>query len=322
MPVSVEIKDSAPAVKGKVPAPLQEAITLARDPNEIKMGALALGLWLLAIVGVCLPWWLSEATLPFARGMPVWALLAILICFVFVPGQIIKRKREAGAAARISKENRPAIKTLLSKAAPLLGVAEPEAFIDESAEDARLRVYPGALIFNKGLWGKVEETEAGVLAARGLSHERLGHARRLAIIDLIERADPPVLRLLIWPVWIYALLLQKLWLGPAQLSADRLAALLVRNAPLLLSAILKEHASHSERMRELDVQSKDVSDWIAQKGHIGMAGEEISTQYKLGRAIHEDPVFESRMQMLQKWHGAPEFKVAVDKLMAARTTRK
>jgi Zn-dependent protease with chaperone function len=117
---------------------------------------------------------------------------------------------------------------------------------------------------------------------------------------------------------IYARLLRQLWLPYAQRSADRLALLLIRNPQLMMSAILKEYAATDAGMQELGVTSEDVTNWISQKGHIGMKGEEISTQYKLGRAIHEAPILEERIQELQRWNNSPDFKNAVEKLASVK----
>lgn len=318
MAVTVEIKDRAQQKVGKAPAPLEEAIASAQLPGEKKMGLIALGLTAAALVLACVPWWFAEATQPFAIGMPLWVLLSLLVCLFIWPGQIIKKCCQKGSNALISSQNQPQIKTVLSKAAPILAVAEPDAVIDDSAADARMRVYPKALIFNEPVFRVINTNETGVLAARGLAHLCLKHDRRLAVIDVINRADPPILRLLLWPAWIYTKLLENLWLGQAHQSADRLAALLIRNPSLMLSAILKVHAANDANMQNLNVSSEDISSWIAQKGHIGMAGEEISTQYKLGRAIHEDPPFEMRLQGLQKWCESAEFKAALEKLTSGR----
>jgi hypothetical protein len=104
----------------------------------------------------------------------------------------------------------------------------------------------------------------------------------------------------VWPVWIYATLLERIWLPHALQSADRLALVLVRNHALLLAAILKEYAAGNAQMVAYGITSADISLWISQRSQIGGKGEEISTQYKLGRAIHENPMLENRLQSLQR----------------------
>ena len=317
MPVQIEIKDrSAAPARGTKGAPLppEEAINSATDAEEKRKGATALLLWLVALAIFCLPWYfLSEATLPFAIGMPIWAVASIAGFFMLAP-RLELGPLEKDAKARISTKNRAALKNVLAKVAPILGEAEPEAFVDAHAEDANLRVLPKTLIVNEALYNVCNESEVNVLAVRGVAHQRLGHARRLMIMDTLERLPSPVFKFLVWPVWIYVRLLEALWIHHAQQSADRVALLVIRNHSLLLSAIVKEKAANDAHMKDLGVESSDVANWVAQKGHIGMEGKEISTQYKLGRAIHEDPPFEARLLGLQFWHASKDFETAVEKL--------
>ena len=318
MPVTLKIEDkSQPATKGrkKEPGPLQQAINSARVPQDQQMGWVALGLWIAALLAICAVWQLSEATAPtFGIGMPIWCAVTILAYVIYGPSFLMKKLRERGSNAVVSSSNKPALKNLLGKAAPLIAAKEPPALIDDASTDPRARIWPNALVFNKALFGIVDDNEASVLAVRGLAHQKLGHGRRLGILDLVNKTQPPATKLLVWPVVIYAKLLENLWLPHANRSADRLALLLIRNQLIMLSAILKEYAANDPEMIRMEVSSADVTNWIQQKGHIGMAGKEISTQYKLGRAIHEAPVLEDRLHELQMWGESATFKEAIEKM--------
>ena len=138
----------------------------------------------------------------------------------------------------------------------------------------------------------------------------------------MQARPPPILRFLVWPVWLYATLLKRMWLQPANISADRTALLLVRNPSLLLSAVLKEYAANDAAIKRLEVTPQDVAQWISQRGHIGMAGDEISTQYKVGRAIHENLPLEERLHALQRWGDSAEYKSALEKLAQSQATRR
>lgn len=313
MPVTVDTKPKAPK---NAPAPLQEAVQACVVPQDKQMGWVALGVWLVALLFLCGIWYFFEATQPFLIGMPLWSLAAIGAYLVFGPGYLLGKLRSKGTGATISSSNKPTLKNLLSKAAPLLALKEPPAFVVEK-DAPRSRVWPTALLFNKPLFGVMDDSEASVLAVRGLAHQKLGHARRLALLDLLDQT-PRATKLLVWPVVIYARLLRQLWLPHAQRSADRLALLLIRNPQLMLSAILKEYAATDAAMQDFSITSQDVTNWIQQRGHIGLKGEEISTQYKLGRAIHEAPVLEERLQELQNWGASSEFKEAVEKLASTK----
>ena len=321
MPVTLEIKDRAQVQKRgskNAPTPPEEAIASALDAEEKRKGQLAFGLWLGALLVTCAPWYfISEATLPFAIGMPLWSLFSIL-GFTLVAPRLALGPLEKNPKARVSSKNRAGLKQVLGKVAPILGQNEPEAFVDAAAPDATLRVLPKALIVNEPLFKVLGESEVNALAVRGVAHQRLGHGWRLALMDTLNRLPSPLFKLLVWPVWIYARLLEVLWINHAQQSADRVALLVIRNQSLLLSAIVKEKAANDAHMKELGVVSDDVTNWVTQRGHIGMEGKEISTQYKLGRAIHEDPPFEQRVLNLQDWSASKEFEAAVEKLAKRR----
>ncbi|BCM93041.1 hypothetical protein IAD21_04928 [Abditibacteriota bacterium] len=313
--MAITVDTKAPKSKN-TPTPVEEVIKTSLVPQDKQMGFVALGLWLAALVFLCGIWWVSEATQPFAIGMPIWSVVAIGAYLLYGPNYLSNKLRSKGTGAAISMHNKPALKNLLSRAAPLLALKEPPALITEK-EEPRSRVWPSALLFNKSLFGVMDDSEASVLAVRGLAHQKLGHARRLGLLDLLDQT-PTASKMLVWPVLIYARLLRQLWLPHAQRSADRLALLLIRNQPLMLSAILKEYAATDAGMQELGVTSQDVTNWISQKGHIGMKGEEISIQYKLGRAIHEAPILEERIQELERWNNSPDFKASVEKLASTK----
>ncbi len=314
--MAITVDTKAPASK-KALTPVEEVVKTSLVPQDKQMGFVALALWLVALTFMCGIWWInSEALLPFIIGMPIWSFLAITAYLLYGPTYLIGKLRSKGSGSAISTQNKPALKNLLSRAAPLLALKEPPALIVEKPEP-RSRVWPSALLFNKSLFGIMDESEASVLAVRGLAHQKLGHGRRLGLLDLLDQT-PTASKMLVWPVLIYARLLRQLWLPHAQRSADRLALLLIRNPQLMTSAILKEYAATDAGMQELGVTSQDVTNWISQKGHIGMKGEEISTQYKLGRAIHEAPIMEERIQELQKWNNSPDFKTAVEKLASIK----
>ncbi len=316
MAVTLEIKDTAKGSKN-LPSPAVEALESSVLPMEKKMGYVALGVWLGSLVLICLPWAFFESTQStFAIGLPLWCLISTGVC-LFLGKNLALRKLEQDAKARVSNQNQPAIKNVLNKVSPILGVDEPAAYVNSTAKSAHIGIYPQTQVINESLNKFVDNNELSALATRGIAHEKLGHSRRLGLIELLSVVEPPTVKLLVWPVWIYANLLEKLWLPYAMQNADRVALLVIRNQPLLLSAIVKQKAATDANMQSLGVTSADVTTWINQKGHIGMAGEEISTQYKLGRAIHEDPPFELRVQNLQRFADSADFKAAVEKLAAS-----
>jgi len=316
MPVTLDMK--APAAPKSTPSPTQEAIQSCIVPDEIKMSRIALGTWLAILILICaLPWIISaEALQSFGIGLPVWCLLSIAVYLQFGPKYLAGKLRGLGSRAAITQGNKPTLKKMISSASPVLSVREPRAFLSD-AKAPRARVWPESLVFNAPLFGIMDESEASALGIRGLAHQKLGHGRRLALLDLLDQT-PRITRLLVWPVLLYARILRQLWLPHAHKSADRLALLLIRNPSSLLSAVVKEYAANDAQMQGMSITSEDVGNWISQKGRIGLKGEEISTQYKLGRAIHETPLLEDRVQEIQRWASTAQFKEATEKLANAK----
>ena len=319
MPVTLDTRQSdkvARGSKGEL-TPREAAIATAIDPAEKRGGLLAFVLWFGILAVLCLPWFVKPATQSIGLILVLWSAVSILYFVLLSPSRLLSALRR-DPKSLVSSKNRASLKVILGKVAPLLNAAEPSAFVDAVREAPRMRVLPGALVFNEPVWKQLTENEVNALAVRGIAHQRLGHARRLTIINEFDRLPSRLYKFLVWPIWIYVSLLEGLWLQHALQSADRIALLVVRNFGLLLSAIVKEKAANDAQMQALGVQSSDVANWVAQRGHIGMAGEEISTQYKLGRAIHENPPFERRILNLQNWSVSPEFEKAVEQLAKRR----
>lgn len=320
MPVTLDTRHTDKpkrGAKGEPATPRESAIFAATNPQEKRSGLIATAVWIGFLCVLCLPWFLKPATQPIGIILLAWSVLSALFLIVIAPTRALGPLRQE-PKAQVNSKTRAGLKNILGKAAPILAVNEPLAFVDEAAEKPQMLTLPGALIFNEPLWKQMSESEINALAVRGLAHQRLGHARRLAVIHEFEKLPSPIFRALAWPVWIYVELLRNLWLQYALQSADRIALLVIRNFSLLLSAIVKEKAANDAAMQALGVQSSDVANWVAQRGHIGMAGEEISIQYKLGRAIHENPPFEKRILDLQEWSATPEYTKAVEDLAKRR----
>ena len=319
MPVTFDTRQPEKAARGSKGnlAPRESAIAVATDAREKSAGLIAFLVWIGLLAVLCLTWWIWPSTRTIGQIMPLWAALSVIYFAVLAPSRALGALKKEPKSL-VSSKIRPELKTVLGKVAPLLNIGEPPAYVDAEAKAPRLLVLPGALIVSETLWKQVSENEVNALAVRALAHQRLGHARRLAIISEFEALPSPVFRVLAWPIWIYVELLRNIWLQHALKSADRIALLVVRNFALLLSAVVKEKAANDAQMQELGVQSSDVANWVAQRGHIGMEGKEISTQYKLGRAIHENPPFEKRILSLQEWSATKEYEAAVEQLAKRR----
>ncbi len=217
-------------------------------------------------------------------------------------------------------EEKGGLRSMLGSATQALREREKQPKIEKVLVDLgepSVKTAPNAVILHKDAFENLEPPEISALVVAALVNLRQGHARRLFLLDSLAKMTPTT-RFLVWPVVIYARLLEAMWLPHARQNTDRLALFVVKNADLMVSAILKDHAAHDAKMQEIGVTPQDVSNWINQRGHIGSSGKEISTQYKLGRAIHEDPPLEERLQKLQNWAKSKEFADAVEELKARR----
>lgn len=345
------------------------ALTTAR-----KNGQIALAVWLGILFVICVPWWFSEATQPFAIGMPLWCLLAAVGVLFVAPTSLAGKLRKAGKGSVISADNHGPLKSLITKASKIYGIDEPSGLIEtpatpapakkataapkkapkpvakprddeeestglrgmigEAAQALRgrdkvqkpdqflfklaepsVRSMPGAVVLNREATRNLEPPEISALVVSALVDLQQGHSRRLFLLDMVPTLQP-LTRFLVWPVVIYAKLLEAMWLPHAQRNTDRLSLFLVKDPDLMVAAILKDYAARDAKMQAVHVSSQDVSNWIGQRGYIGASGAEIFTQYKLGRAIHEDPPLEDRLQKLQNWAKSPEFTAAVAELKA------
>jgi hypothetical protein len=366
MAVTLKIEDktrAAPPKRGPKSGPGATGFDAYALEGDHKNGFLALGLWIGILALICLPWWFFEATQPFAYGMPLWCAGSALGVLFVAPYLATRNLKQSGSGAAISSQNQAPLKTLLGKASKVLGMNEPDAFIEthvvlpappakkiapkkvepESDEEPgrfksllkgatealqreekpipiqnlgvpSVRVAPNTILVHKAAFKTLEPNEISALVVRSLVHVRQGHARRLFLLHFVSTAQPKSVLYLVWPVLIYNWLLKMLWLPHAHQNADRIAMFLVKNPNLMLSAILKDLAVRDANMQHLEISSQDVTNWITQRGHIGASGAEISTQYKLGRAIHEDPPLEQRLQNLQNWAKSSEFTQGLEKL--------
>ncbi|MDF2441764.1 MAG: hypothetical protein JWN98_2748 [Abditibacteriota bacterium] len=313
MPVTVQIEDRVKKTAGATPpAELGDYV----EPSERGEGLKALLIWLLSILVVSAVLSIAEGSRPFGIGVFVWWLVSVFAYFIVAPRLVLRRLRMHGAEYEITAKKYPRLKTLLSKASTLLGVSEPESFLaSEGVSQVRLmgRKDPYFLVITQATCELLQGPELDCLVLRSLVQARQGHGARLMLLQFLNDT-PSAVRLLVWPVALYGFLLRTFWLDLAERTADRISLLLIKNPKLLTSALLKQHVATDPIMQANDITARDVDNFIRQEGNIGMAGTEISTQYKMGSAIHENPYLEDRLQAISNWAKSPEFTEALKKL--------
>lgn len=321
MPVTVKIQDKqrqrAAATPGAPPpAELGDYVV----PNERSEGMKSLLLWLFAMLFICgVP--LGIPTMQSVGiGLVAWWLVSVLIYYVIVPRMVLRRLRMHGAEFDITTKKNPRLKAVLSRGSALLGLSEPEGFVsEEPSPQVRLlgSKDPYFYLATRGACELLTPAELDCLTLRALIQ---GRQRQLGRLNLIQSiiATPGIVRALVWPINMYAVMLQMSWSELANQSADRLTLLLLRDQKLLLRAILKMHAQFDPVMIEAEVTPEDVESYVNQEGRISVEGTEISTQYKLGSAISANPFLEERLHALSEWARSAEYQEALQKLAEAR----
>lgn len=310
MAVTVQMKDRVAAT-----APPPVDLSDFAHPREKAEGVKALAIWLLVpvLLGVLLAVFQHPALLL----LLLWWIVAAIGFLRIGPSQTLAKLRKLGPEAKITQKTAPRLATVLAKAPGALGIAPVEGFIaPESVPQARIGGPPLFFKTTTGARDLVSPAELDCLTLRSLVHIRQGHARRLFLLQAV--GDLPLAwRVLAWPVTIYATLLRVAWLDAAEQTTDRLTLLLIKNRDVLLGAILKLHASGDLTMQDANISAQDVDSYLKGSGAIGSEGKEISTQFRLGSAINDNPYLNARIDALMNWSRSPECAAALQKLSGA-----
>jgi hypothetical protein len=315
MAVTVKIQDKSNAGVASVADLTDYAVATERSE-----GTRAFLIWCVLMLALSGGFAAIPATQGIGIGIFIWWVLSSFAYFVVAPRMVLRRLRLHGDEYSITARKQPRVKTLLSKGSAMIGVPEPQGFLTGESV-CSVRVIGGApfVVLTKSAADSLLPPELDCLALRCLVHVRLNHVRRLTLLQFLGDT-PPVVRLLAWPVALYASLLRLNWQDMAEQSADRLTLILVKNPKLLMSSILKQFASCDPAMQGQGITVEDVDKYIKQGGLIGNSGVEISTQYKIGSAIQDNPFLDTRMRALTAWVNSPEYVEALQK-MAARNNK-
>lgn len=320
MPVSVTIPDrdkKSAAAQAVPPAALDDF----EHPSVRREGAKAFGLWMLFIVVLVAGFSVVEATRPFGLGILAWWLVSCIGYFFIGPKIVMRRLRMHGNDIVINSRTHPRLQALLNKGSGVLGVATPEGYmLPEGISQIRIFTPPAFVLLTQAACDLLQPTELDCLVLRQLVHLRQNHVRRLMLMKFLSDT-PPAVRLLAWPVGLYAFLLRLWWSDLAEMTADRLTLLIIKNHKVLSAALIKQHAATDPLMGEHEILPEDVDAYIAQNGLITLEGREISTQYKLGQAIHENPYLEERLKELNAFAKSEEYSTAIAKLAEARAKK-
>jgi hypothetical protein len=315
MAVTVKIEDRNKSTAAAVPDLADYAV-----PGERGEGTKSFLVWFILMLVLSAGLAAIPGTQGIGIGIFIWWIAASFAYFIIAPRMVLRRLRMHGTEFLITSKKHPRVKTLLSKGSAMIGVPEPEGFLTDEMT-SRVSAIGGQpiVVVTKGAADLLLPPELDCLTLRCLIHVHLNHVRRLTLLQFLGDT-PPAVRILAWPVVLYGSLLRLNWQDMAEQSADRLTLLLVKNPKLLMSSILKQFASCDPAMQEQGITVEDVDKYIKQGGLIGNSGVEISTQYKIGSAIQDNPFLDTRMRALTAWVNSPEYVDALQK-MAARNNK-
>lgn len=316
MPVTVTLQD-----RDKKDAIPPAAFDDYAQPGERSEGTKALGLWLLFFVVIVGGFSISPVTRNIGLIFFLWWLGSCLGYLFIAPRVILSRLKAQGISIVINTKSQPRLQAVLNKGAGILGINVPGAYLLKD-DPSQIRIYssPDFLVLTQTTLDLLQPAELDCVVLRNMVHFRQKHARRLMLMKLLNDT-PPLMRLLAWPMTMYGFFLRMWWKDAAEMTADRLTLLLLKNHKIIASAILKQKAVSDPVMAEHEITSADVDAYIAQDGLISLEGREISTQYRLGQAIHENSYLEARLQALADFAKSGEFKDALQKLAEARAKK-
>lgn len=311
MSVSITIPDrDKEAAARNVPAELDDYA----HPDETREGKKTLALWLGTLLVLIAGFAAFSATRSVSIGIFIWWLLSCIGYFFIAPKIVLRRLRMHGPQIAVNTRTQPQLQTLIGKGSGALKIAPPEAYLlPEGISQLRIFMPPAFLMLTQAAIELHRPNELNCLVLRQLVHLRQNHTRRLMLIKLLSDTPPP-LRILVWPVGLYSFFLRMRWVDLAEMTADRLTLLIVKNHKLLISALIKQHAATDPLMAQHDISTADVDTYVAQEGFIALESHQISTQYRLGQAIHENPYLEERLKELNGFSKSPEYKEALEKL--------
>ncbi len=316
MPTAIKMQDPDRRIEAAADLSDYEA------PGERTEGTKAFLMWVLVMIILS-----ALAFYPTTRGIGIgiflWWLGSAIGYFWIAPRLVLRRLRLHAPEYALTKTKQPRLKTMLAKGSALLGIEEPEGYLLPEG-NPQLRILgsrPAFVVLTQETLESLEVPEVDCLVLRSMMHARQKHVGRLALGRFLSDT-PPAARILAWPVLFYNFLLRMWWQDLAEQTADRLVLLLTRNPNLLKSALLKMHVVNNPMMEEQQITVEDVEKFLSQKGEIGTRGDEISLQYKIGQAIHDNEYLGDRIEQIDDWAKSPDFKAAVEKLQAAQAKKK
>jgi len=290
------------AVKVKIKRPKTPKLTAQhfRHPGEQP----ALRQALLTAGGLGLGVLVLLALTPFRIQLVVAFLAWLALCFLLYPASTQAKQRAALAKRDLGGPARDELAQHLAQQAATLNTAAPRLLLDPDARQCYL--LGNAIVAPAGIRAHLTDPEVWAALTIELGHLHAGHARLLGFVRLAGREGSPILRRALFPLRVFVMLLAR-WHDYAQMTADRLALLLIRDRGVVGGAVLKQEVWAAESS---DVSAADVADYLARAGGVKAEGAEVTAHYRIGEFLRARPWLTERLREISIYGGSNEYREA------------
>lgn len=242
-----------------------------------------------------------------------WTLVGFMVI-----GQVLsyqhKRLSLQGLQTRVLGSNFPEIRQTLNRLCHQLGIPEPTAYVvAEEEQGIRLRGFQRPfLVISETVRRILSPAEFESLLAHELGHL---HARHLfwRSVVLTAREMHPLLRLPALPILLLKFFLERPWIDLIEITADRVALLLLRDHTVCSAAILKLEAVRNPLS---NVTPQDVDGYL-RKESLGTSAEDVEARFRMGTLIRSNPELFERIEDLLRFSQSETYRRSLQKLQAA-----
>ena len=320
--VKVEMAEKVKLPEKKLPVVELSDFECPGEGNARKMGiAMALVFYIILLaIGLAI---VRRPPFPGAIAVAAWIIFSLIYFGPISNRTEIKRIREAreeeaeesGESEEVESEAGPQadqppvnLQEIVDRQAKVLGLSGVKV---EEVEKATETIIIGkTILISRSLCQLLSRGEIWSLLAHELGHLRAGHVGLLNLVRRVSQVSSSM-RLAALPAWALAGRLGN-WSVLADLTADRMAALLTRDRRVSTSAIFKVGLQAEELGDEID--GKQVSEYLSRTGELQATESELTTHFKLGGLLREQPELSLRISELRKYAESDAFQEGLEKL--------
>lgn len=226
-----------------------------------------------------------------------------------------QRIKQEGLHARVLNKNYPKLKAILAEQSKLLSMDEPEMYVldDDTPYMYSLPGNSGKIVTTAGMLQALDDDELALMMAREMGHLKAHHARMMAVVYYMARANP-VIKVLLFPIAGMALFLGG-WMDLAEATADRMA-LLIGGRPALVNAALVKLAVAVDTESEINKQELDT--YLDSSSDMATDAGQIERHFKMGEFLSRHPALKERIEEVREFLKTDEGQQAMQKMVEAK----